>query len=86
MPPIRLSMFKRCVLLAVSISLNREIISPYSHYIKKGLVYIIIINLFSRQFFFYTKCTKLNTYILCNMRSVSLNKYTFLYCTYYYTC
>ena len=58
--------------------------SPYSHYIKKGLVYIIIIEPFSRQPSFYTKYTKSNTYILCDIRSVPLNKYRFLYYTYYY--
>ena len=85
MPPIRLFMFKRCTLLAISIFLNREIISPYSRYIKKGLVYIIITDPFNYQFSFYVKYTKLNTCILCNIRSVSLNKYTFLYYTRYYT-
>ena len=83
MPPIKLFTFKRCILLTISISLNGEIISPYSHYIKKGLIYIAIINPFSRQPFFYTKYTKLNTYILYNMRLVSLNKYILLYYTYY---
>ena len=34
------------ILLAVSISLDSEIISPCSYYTKKGLVYIIIIALF----------------------------------------
>ena len=48
MPLIRLSASKRRAFLAISISLNREIISPYSYYIKKGLVYIIIIALSSR--------------------------------------
>ena len=70
-------MFKRCTLLTIFISLNKEIISPYSYYIKKGLVYIIIINPSSCQPFFYTKYTKLNTYALYNMRLISLNKYTF---------
>ena len=84
MPPIRSSASKRYALLAISISLNREIISPYSYYMKKGLVYIIIINSFSCQPFFCTKCTKLNTYMLYNIRSVSLNKYAFLCCAYYY--
>ena len=85
MPPIRLFMSERYTLLTASISLNGEIISPYSYYIKKGLVCITIIDPFSRQPFFCTKCTKLNTYILYNMRSVSLNKYMFLYYVYYYT-
>ena len=77
MPPIRSSISKRYTLLATSISLNKEIISPYSRYIKEGLVYIIITDPFSRQPFFYIKCTKLNTYILYNMRLVPLNKYRF---------
>ena len=52
MPFIRLSMFKRRTLLTTSISLNGGIISLYSYYIKKGLVYIIITDPFSRQPFF----------------------------------
>ena len=78
MPPIKLSVSKRCTLLAISISLNKKIISPYSYYAKKGLIYIIIIDPFSCQSSFYTKYTKLNTYMLCNIHSVSFNKYTFL--------
>ena len=74
MPFIRLSASKRCTLLATSISLNGEIISPYSYYMKKGLVYIAIINPFSRQPSSYTKYTKSNTYMLYNMRLVSFNK------------
>ena len=84
MPPIRLSISKCCTLLAVSISFNREIMSPCSHYIKKGLVYITVINLFSRQPFSYIKCTKSNTCALYNMRLIFFNKYTFLYYVYYY--
>ena len=44
MPPIRFSVFKRHALLTISISLNGEIISPYSCCVKKGLVYIAIIS------------------------------------------
>ena len=40
MPLIRSIISKRCTLFTVSISLNREIISPCSYYIKKGLIYI----------------------------------------------
>ena len=47
MPPIRSFMSKYRTLLTTSISFNREIISPYSCYIKKGLVCVIIIFLFS---------------------------------------
>ena len=77
MPPVRSLASIYCVLLATSISLNSEIMSPYSYYAKKGLVYIIIIASFSRQPFFYSKCIKANTYSLCNMRLVSINKYIF---------
>ena len=48
MPPIRSSASKRRAFLTTSISLNGEIMSPYSHYIKKGLVYIIITDLSGR--------------------------------------
>ena len=76
MPSIR-SLASVCyILLTASISLNGEIISPYSYYIKKGLVYIIITTFFSYQPSSYFKCTKANTYFLCNVRSVSINKYT----------
>ena len=46
-PPIRSLASVHCILLAVSISLNSEIISPCSYYAKKGLVYITIIAFFS---------------------------------------
>ena len=77
MLPIRFSAFKRYTLLSISISLNGEIISPYSYYIKKGLVCVIIISFFSYQPSFYLECTKANTHLLYNMRSVPLNKYIF---------
>ena len=79
-------MSERYTLLATSISLNGEIISPYSRYIKKGLVYIIIINSSNCQFSSYTKYTKLNTCVLYNVRLVSLNKYAFFYYTRYCVC
>ena len=77
MPFIRSLASVCCVLLAISISLDGEIMSLYSYYAKKGLVYITIITSFSRQPFSYFKCTKANTYFLCNVRSVFTNKYTF---------
>ena len=43
MPFIRFSTSKRRTLLIFSISFNKEIISPYAYYAKKGLIYIIII-------------------------------------------
>ena len=47
MPAVRLTVFKYYTLLTSSITFNGEIISPCSYYIKKGLVYIIIIKPFS---------------------------------------
>ena len=49
MPPFKSTASKHYALLAASISLNKEIISPYSYYVKKGLVYIIITEFFSYQ-------------------------------------
>ena len=46
MPSIRSLASVYYILLAASISLNSEIISPYSYCAKKGLVYITIIALF----------------------------------------
>ena len=43
MPPIKFTTLERYTLLTIFISLNKEIISPYSCYTKKGLVYIAII-------------------------------------------
>ena len=84
MPPIRSFISKRCTLLAISISLNKEIMSPYSYYIKKGLVCIIIISLFSYQPSFYLEYTKANTYLLCDMRSIPFNNiFLLLYASLY---
>ena len=77
MPPIRSLASIYCVLLAAFISLNSKIMSPYSCCAKKGLVYIVIIALFSCQPSSYSKCTKANTYFLCNMHLVFTNKYMF---------
>ena len=77
MPPIRSLASVRCVLLAISISLDSKIINPYSYYAKKGLVYITIIALFNCQPSFYFKCIKANTCSLCNVCLVSTNKYIF---------
>ena len=47
MPSIKSLAFTYYILLAILISLNSEIISPYSYYAKKGLVCIAIIALFN---------------------------------------
>ena len=77
MPLIRSLASMRRTLLATSISLDGKIISPYSCYTKKGLIYIIITAPFSRQPSSYFKYTKANTRSLCNVRLVSTNEYTF---------
>ena len=78
MPTVRFLVFKCCALLTSSITYNSEIISPCSHYMKKGLVYIIIVDPFGYQPSSCSKCTKLNTRALYNMQSVPFNKYAFL--------
>ena len=77
MPAIRSLISERCTLLISSIIFNSEIMSPYFCYIKKGLVYVIIADLSGCQSSFYSKYTKLNTYALYNILSVSLNKCMF---------
>ena len=47
MPSIRSFTFKCYTLLFIFISLNKKIISPYSYYTKKGLIYITIISPFN---------------------------------------
>ena len=78
MPSVRFLVSKRTAyyfkLVAVILLLG-EIIPTYSCYMEKGLVYIAIIALLGRQFFFYTKCTKLNMHSSCNVRLVSNAKY-----------
>ena len=77
MPFIRSLAFMRRTLLAISISLDSEIISPCFYYAKKGLVYIIITAPSSCQPSSCSKCTKANTCSLCDVRLVSTNKYIF---------
>jgi hypothetical protein len=78
MPFVRFLVSKHYALLVTSISLNREIMNPYSYYTRKGLVYIILTVPFSYQSFSYLKCTKVNTQLFCNIYSILLNKYIFL--------
>ena len=80
MPVIRLIVFKYYALLISSITLNSEIMSPCSYYVKKGLVCIIITEPFGRQPSSYSECTKLNTCVSCDVRLVPFNKYTFFTC------
>ena len=81
MPFIRSSVSKRLAycfkLVAIILSLSK-IMPIYSRYAEKGLIYIIIIALFSRQPSFYAKCTKLNMCLSYNIRLVFNAKYAFL--------
>ena len=61
MPAVRLTVFKCCILFVSSIALNREIISPCSYYLKKGLVCVAIAKPSSYQPSSYSEYTKLNT-------------------------
>ena len=77
MPPIRSLASIHYILLATSISLNSEIMSPYSYYIKRGLVYIAIAALFNYQPSFCSKYIKINTHLLCNIYLIFTNEYIF---------
>ena len=73
-PPVRsLASERRAYVIAVILLLSK-IISTYSHCVLKGLVYIAIIAPLSRQPSSYTKYTKLNIYLSCNVRLVSNTK------------
>jgi hypothetical protein len=78
MPLIRFTASKYCTLFTTSISLDGEIINPCSRYIKKGLVYIALTSPFGCQPFFYLKCTKVNTQLSYNIRSIPLNECIYL--------
>ena len=67
----------RAYVIAVILLLSK-IIPTYSCYVLKGLVYIIIIALLGCQPFFYTEYTKLNIYLSCNVRLISITKCIFL--------
>ena len=75
MPFIRSLVSKCYTYIILVILLLSEIMPIYSCYIKKKLVYIIIIILFSRQPSSYIKYTKSNIYLSCNIKLVSDAKY-----------
>ena len=78
MPFVRSLAFKRRAYVVAVIFLLSKIMPTYSCCVLKGLVYIIIIAFLGRQPSFYTKYTKLNMYLSCNIRSVSNAKCTCL--------
>ena len=80
MPFIKFLVSKRLAYyfkLVAVIFLLSKIIPTYSYYTEKGLVYIAIIALFSRQPSSYTKYTKLNIRLSCDIRLISNAKYMF---------
>ena len=78
MPLIKSSASKRRAYIVAVILLLSKIIPSCSYYILKGLVWVAIIVLLNCQPFFYTKYTKLNIYLSCDIKSVSNAKCTFL--------
>ena len=62
------------VLVALILSIS-EVMPSCSYYIKKGLVYIIIIAPSGRQSLFYAECIKVNMYLSYNVYSISNAKY-----------
>ena len=77
MPLIRFSASKRRTRVVAVIFLFGEIMPTYSYYVLKGLVYIIIIAPLGCQPSSYTKCTKLNMRLSCDIRLVSNIKYIY---------
>ena len=76
MPPIRPPL-PNCYNWLVTTILSLGIVMPsYSYYAEKKLVYIAIASPSGRQPSSYTKCTKLNIRLPCNIQSVSNAKYT----------
>ena len=74
---IRSLVFKHCAYIVAVIFSLSEIMPTYSCCVLKGLVYITIIAFLGCQPSFYTKCTKLNMYLSCNVRLVFNAKYAF---------
>ena len=77
MPFIKSLASERCAYIIAMIFLLSKIMPTYFYCLLKGLVYITIIALLSRQPSSYTKCTKLNIYLFCNIRLVSNTEYTY---------
>ena len=82
MPLIRSSVSKRCAYIVIVILLLNEIMPTYFYCVLKGLIYIAIIASLSCQPSFYTKYTKLNIHLSCNIKLVFNAKYAFLIYSY----
>ena len=74
---IKSSASKHYAYIVAVILLFNKIMPTCSYYILKGLVYIAIIAPLGCQSSFYTKCTKLNMCLSCDVRSVFNAKYAF---------
>ena len=81
-PPVRSLASKRRTYIVAVILLLSEIMPTYSRCVLKGLIYIIIIAPLGCQPSFYTKYTKLNIHLSCNIRLVFNAKYAFLIYSY----
>jgi hypothetical protein len=87
MPSVRSLASKRLAhhfKLVVVILLLNKIMPSCSCYTEKGLVYITITALFSHQPSSYSKYTKSNIYLSCNIYSISNTEYIYL-TAYFYT-
>ena len=78
MPFIKFLASKHRTHVVAVILLLSEIMPIYSRCVLKGLVYVIIIAPLSHQPSSYTKYTKSNIHLSCNVRLVSNTKYAFL--------
>ena len=88
MPPVRSTASRRCNKLILLVLFINKIMLSYSYYIKKGLLYIMIISLSSCQLLSCIKCIKVNIYSSCNICLVFNAKYKCLiiYLNYYMSC
>ena len=77
MPFIRSSASKRRVYIVAVIFSLSKIMPIYSRYVLERLVYITIVALLGHQPSSYTKYTKSNMRLSCNVRLVSNIKYMF---------
>ena len=57
--------------IAAILLLGEIILSPYSYYAKKGLVYIALVSPSSWQPSSYLECTKANIQLFYDVRSIS---------------
>ena len=78
MPSIRFLASKRYTYVVTIIFSLGKIIPTYSYCVLKGLVYIAITALSSRQPFSYAKCTKSNMRSSCDIKLMSNTKYKLL--------